>query len=286
MKTPELKDTININVRHALNEDIGTGDITAALIPEQQQAIARLICREQAVICGRPWFDEVFRQIDPEVTIEWHIKEGEQVAADQLLVTLTGSARSLLTGERAAMNFLQTLSGTATRCHHYLNLLKDTQVKLLDTRKTLPGLRLAQKYAVAQGGCHNHRTGLFDAFLIKENHIAACGGIHQAVETAKDMAPGKPVEIEVENLDEFHQARDAGADRIMLDNFALDLLQQTVELNKTLTGNRPELEASGNITENTLPHIAATGVDYISIGALTKHCEAVDLSMRLTEIAD
>ena len=285
MKTPELKDTININVRHALNEDIGTGDITAALIPEQQQAIARLICREQAVICGRPWFDEVFRQIDPDVTIEWHIKEGEQVAADQLLVTLTGSARSLLTGERAAMNFLQTLSGTATRCRHYLSLVKDTQVKLLDTRKTLPGLRLAQKYAVAQGGCHNHRTGLFDAFLIKENHIAACGGIRRAVETAKAMAPGKPVEIEVENPDEFHQARDAGADRIMLDNFALDLLQQTVELNKSLAGNRPELEASGNITEKALPHIAATGVDYISIGALTKHCEAVDLSMRLTEVA-
>ncbi|MET4693162.1 carboxylating nicotinate-nucleotide diphosphorylase [Endozoicomonas lisbonensis] len=285
MKTPELKDTININVQHALNEDIGTGDITAALIPEQQQAIARLICREQAVICGRPWFNEVFRQIDPDVTIEWHIEEGEQVAADQLLVTLTGSARSLLTGERAAMNFLQTLSGTATRCHHYLSLVKGTQVKLLDTRKTLPGLRLAQKYAVAQGGCHNHRTGLFDAFLIKENHIAACGGIRQAVETAKVMTPGKPVEIEVENLDEFHQARDAGADRIMLDNFALDLLQQTVELNKTLAGNRPELEASGNITEKTLPHIAATGVDYISIGALTKHCEAVDLSMRLTEVA-
>ena len=285
MKTPELKDTITINVQHALNEDIGSGDITAALIPEQQQAIARLICREQAVICGRPWFDEVFRQIDPDVTIEWHIEEGEQVVADQLLITLTGSARSLLTGERAAMNFLQTLSGTATRCQHYLNLVEGTSVKLLDTRKTLPGLRLAQKYAVVQGGCHNHRTGLFDAFLIKENHIAACGGIRQSVEAAKAMAPGKPVEIEVENLDEFHQARDAGADRIMLDNFSLDLLRETVELNKTLLGNRPELEASGNITEVTLPQVAATGVDFISIGALTKHCEAVDLSMRLTETA-
>ncbi|KEQ14879.1 nicotinate-nucleotide pyrophosphorylase [Endozoicomonas montiporae] len=281
-----MNDTININVQHALSEDIGSGDITAALIPEQQQAIARLICREQAIICGRPWFDEVFRQIDPTVTLEWHIEEGERVKPDQLLVTLKGSARSLLTGERAAMNFLQTLSGTATRCQQYLDLVKGTSVKLLDTRKTLPGLRLAQKYAVAQGGCHNHRVGLFDAFLIKENHIAACGGILQAVETAKAMAPGKPVEIEVESLDEFHQARDAGADRIMLDNFSLTLLKETVELNKTLPGHRPELEASGNVTETTLPDIAATGVDYVSIGALTKHCGAVDLSMRLTETAD
>lgn len=285
MKTPELKDTITTNVRLALSEDIGTGDITADLIPEQQRAIARLICRDNAVICGRPWFDEVFRQIDPSVSLEWHIEEGKQVQPDQLLVTLTGSARSLLTGERAAMNFLQTLSGTATRCAHYQNLVKGTQVKLLDTRKTLPGLRLAQKYAVTFGGCHNHRIGLFDAFLIKENHIAACGGIRQAVETAKAMAPGKPVEIEVETMDEFHQARVAGADRIMLDNFSIDLLKETVEQNQSLPGNRPELEASGNITEDTLPRIAATGVDYISIGALTKHCDAVDLSMRLSDVA-
>lgn len=281
--TPELKRTIATNVLHALEEDIGTGDITASLIPEQQQAIARLICRDPAVICGRPWFDEVFQQIDPSVTLQWHIEEGDTVEPNQLLVTLRGSARSLLTGERAAMNFLQTLSATATRCAHYHRLAQGTQAKLLDTRKTLPGLRLAQKYAVTKGGCHNHRIGLFDAFLIKENHISACGGIHQAVATAKNIAPDKPVEVEVENLEEFHLARVAGADRIMLDNFTLKALQETVKLNQSLSAPYPELEASGNVTELTLANIAATGVDFISIGALTKDCKAVDLSMRLSD---
>lgn len=283
-QTPELQDTIKTNVLHALAEDIGAGDITAALIPGQQQATARLICREHAVICGRPWFDEVFRQIDPAVNINWLVAEGQQIEPDQVLVELEGSARSLLTGERAAMNFLQTLSGTATHCNYYQGLVSDYPVKLMDTRKTLPGLRLAQKYAVKHGGCENHRIGLFDAFLIKENHIAACGGIDQAIATARINEPGKPVEIEVENLDEFYQARNSGADRIMLDNFSLQDLRETVELNQSLSGKRPELEASGNVTEETLGEIAATGVDFISIGALTKHVEAVDLSMRLTEV--
>ncbi|MRI33510.1 nicotinate-nucleotide diphosphorylase (carboxylating) [Endozoicomonas sp. OPT23] len=277
---------IATNVRHALTEDIGSGDITASLIPESQQARARIICREQAVIAGQAWFNEVFHQIDSEVKLDWQVKEGEQVEADQTLVYLEGSARSLLTGERAAMNFLQTLSGTATRCRFYADLVMNTDVKILDTRKTLPGLRLAQKYAVTQGGCHNHRIGLYDAFLIKENHIAACGGIDQAVTTAKEIAPGKPVEVEVESIEEFKLARSAGADIIMLDNFNNDLLRETVDLNKSLDAaagktERPKLEASGGITNERLPSIAATGVDFISIGTLTKDCQSIDLSMRV-----
>ena len=291
MNTPDLSDTmvlnvahnVALNVQHALQEDIGTGDITAALIPEQQQATAHLICRETAVICGRPWFDEVFRQIDSGLDLNWHIEEGDTVEPNQRIVTLKGSARSILTGERTALNFLQTLSGTATRCAYYSSLVDGTKAKLLDTRKTIPGLRLAQKYAVRKGGCSNHRMGLFDAYLIKENHIAACGGIETAIKTAKRNTPGKLVEVEVENLDEFAQARSAGADRIMLDNFSLELLREAVQQNQSLPGNVPELEASGNVTEETLPLIAATGIDYISIGALTKHCQAVDLSLRLIE---
>jgi nicotinate-nucleotide pyrophosphorylase (carboxylating) len=279
----DLPKTIAANIRFALEEDVGSGDITASLIPEAQQAKARIICREAAIIAGRPWFNEVFKQLDPSVTLNWQVEEGQQVEAGQVLVYLEGSARSLLTGERAAMNFLQTLSGTATRCNHYANLVRETDVRLLDTRKTLPGLRLAQKYAVKAGGCHNHRIGLYDAFLIKENHIAACGGIEQAVATARETAPGKPVEIEVENMEEFKLARSAGADIIMLDNFPLENLRETVELNKTLPGNRPKLEASGGITDERLPVIAATGVDFISIGALTKDCQSIDLSMRLVE---
>ena len=278
-----LDNAIKANVQQALAEDVGSGDITASLIPEQQQAVARIICRDHAVICGRPWFDEVFHQLDPEVKLEWKVAEGEQVEPDQVLVVLTGSARSLLTGERCAMNFLQTQSGTATRCKHYANLVINTDVRLLDTRKTLPGLRIAQKYAVVAGGCHNHRIGLYDAFLIKENHIAACGGIEQAVIKAHEVAPGKPVEIEVENMDEFKKARAAGADIIMLDNFPLDTLKETVQLNKDLPGQAPKLEASGGVTDQTLPAIADTGVDFVSIGTLTKDCQSVDLSMRLIE---
>ena len=285
--SPVLRDQIHsavaTNVRQALAEDIGSGDITAALIPETRQSLARIICRDHAVICGRPWFDEVFHQIDPDVQMEWHIKEGEQVEPNQVLVVLKGAARSLLTGERAAMNFLQTLSGTATRCQRYASLVSSTSVKLLDTRKTLPGLRVAQKYAVAAGGCYNHRIGLFDAFLIKENHIAACGGITRTVARAHDIAPGKPVEIEVENMEEFKTAREAGADIIMLDNFPLAQLAETVRLNRELPGKAPKLEASGGINDQTLVPIAETGVDFISIGTLTKDCQSVDLSMRIVE---
>lgn len=285
--TPTLSDAlqnaIETNVRHALAEDVGSGDITAALIPEQQQATARIICRDKAVISGRPWFDEVFRQLDPTVQLDWQVGEGETVEPNQVLVVLKGAAHSLLTGERCAMNFLQTLSGTATRCQHYASLVSHTGVRLLDTRKTLPGLRIAQKYAVTSGGCHNHRIGLYDAFLVKENHIAACGGIQQAVVNAHDIAPGKPVEIEVETLEEFRLAREAGADIIMLDNFPLPQLSEAVRLNQELPGNPPKLEASGGVTLDTLQAIAETGVDFISIGTLTKDCQSVDLSMRIIE---
>ena len=278
-----LPEAIQTNVTRTLSEDIGSGDITAALIPADQQATARIISRDQAVICGRPWVDEVFRQVDTDVQLEWLIGEGELVQPDQPLLMLKGRSRSLLTGERNAMNFLQTLSGTATRCHHYASLVKGTDVKLLDTRKTLPGLRAAQKYAVVAGGCHNHRIGLFDAFLIKENHIAACGGINEAIRKAREIAPTKPVEIEVESLDEFNTARSAGADIIMLDNFPLLQLKEAVTLNKSLPGQSSKLEASGGITEQTLRAIAETGVDFISIGTLTKDCQSVDLSMRFVE---
>lgn len=274
----ELGQEIEANVRRALAEDIGSGDITAQLIPESRLAQATIITREAAVIAGTAWVDAVFRQLDPRVAVHWHVQDGEQVSADKKLFTLEGPARALLSGERSALNFLQTLSAVATRCRHYADLVQGTGVKLLDTRKTLPGLRLAQKYAVTCGGCHNHRIGLFDAFLIKENHIAACGGIAQAVHTAQQIAPGKPVEVEVESLDELRQALDAGADIIMLDELSLDEMREAV----TITNGRAKLEASGGINEQTLRSVAETGVDYISIGALTKDVKAIDLSMRLS----
>lgn len=276
--TDYIKKDLLATVRHALDEDIGDGDITAKLIPADEQATARVITREKAVICGRPWVDEVFKQIDPSVEVIWRVQEGETVNIDQVLFELKGPARSLLTGERTALNFLQLLSGTASICKAYADIVKDTQVKLLDTRKTIPGLRNAQKYAVTQGGCFNHRIGLYDAFLIKENHIAACGSISQAIATAKTQAPGKAVEVEVESISELEQALNAGADIIMLDNFNLSLMREAV----TITAGRAKLEASGNITNETLLAIAETKVDYISIGGLTKHCQAIDLSMRFT----
>ena len=273
----DLQDT----VRHALAEDIGSGDITAALIPETQQATARVITREPAVICGKTWVNEVFRQVDGDVSIHWQVEDGERVVANQPLFELTGSARSLLTGERTALNFLQLLSGTATRCREYADRVSHTAVKLLDTRKTIPGLRNAQKYAVTCGGCHNHRIGLYDAFLIKENHIAACGGIAAAVAAARAHAPGKPVEVEVENERELAEALAAGADIIMLDNFDYAGMRAAV----TLTAGQAKLEASGNIDDSTLVPTAETGVDFISIGGLTKHCQAIDLSMRFLNAA-
>jgi nicotinate-nucleotide pyrophosphorylase (carboxylating) len=274
----ELGAEIEANVRHALREDIGSGDITAQLIPAERLAHARVITREPAVICGTAWVDAVFRQLDPRVSVHWRVSDGEQVDGDQILFELEGPARALLSGERSALNFLQTLSAVATRCRHFADLVEGTRVKLLDTRKTLPGLRLAQKYAVTQGGCHNHRIGLYDAFLIKENHIAACGGIAQAIAAAHGIAPGKPVEIEVENLDELQQALEAGADIVMLDELSLDDMRTAV----SLTAGRAKLEASGGINESTLCTIAETGVDYISIGSLTKDVKAIDLSMRLS----
>ncbi len=275
----ELKPTIEENVRTALNEDVGNGDITAELIPASDRAQARVISRQEAVVCGRAWVDEVFRQVDPEVQVEWLVEDGDKVERDQVLFRLQGSARSLLTGERAALNFLQTLSGTATISHEYAQRVAGTPVRLLDTRKTIPGLRLAQKYAVSCGGCFNHRIGLYDAFLIKENHIMACGGIEKAIETARNNHPGKPVEIEVETEEQLERALVAGADIVMLDNFSPERMIAAVKQ----TNGRAKLEASGNITDETLLDYANTGVDYISIGALTKHCQAVDLSMRIVE---
>ncbi|MBB2898104.1 carboxylating nicotinate-nucleotide diphosphorylase [Pseudomonas sp. AS2.8] len=274
---PDLAQVITDNVAAALREDVGSGDLTAGLIPASQHARARIITREAAVVAGTAWVDEVFRVLDPAVEVRWQVADGERVAPDQVLFELAGPARALLTGERSALNFLQLLSGTATRCRHYADLVQDTAVRLLDTRKTLPGLRRAQKYAVTCGGCYNHRIGLFDAFLIKENHIAACGGIAQAVAAARQLAPGRPVEVEVENLQELEQALSAGADIVMLDELSLADMRTAV----ALTAGRAKLEASGGVNQDTLLGIAETGVDYISIGTLTKDVKAVDLSMRI-----
>ena len=278
LRLADLHDEIQRNVRLALQEDVGAGDITAQLIPAERMASARVITREAAVLCGSAWVDEVFRQLDPGVVVTWNAQDGDRVSADQTLFTLSGPARALLTGERSALNFVQSLSAVATRCRQYADLVEGTPVKLLDTRKTIPGLRLAQKYAVTCGGCHNHRIGLYDAFLIKENHIAACGGIAQAVTSARQIAPGKPVEVEVESLEELQQALDAGADIIMLDELSHADMRTAVQL----TAGRAKLEASGGINDSTLRSVAETGVDYISLGTLTKDIKAIDLSMRLT----
>lgn len=278
LKLADLSAEIEANVRRALTEDIGSGDITAQLIPEERLAHATIITREAAVIAGTAWVDAVFRQLDPRVAVHWQVADGDKVQPNQPLFHLEGPARALLSGERSALNLLQCLSGVATRVAHYVELVQGTQVKLLDTRKTLPGLRLAQKYAVTCGGGHNHRIGLYDAFLIKENHIAACGGIAEAIAAAHRIAPGKPVEIEVESLDELNQALAAGADIVMLDELSLDDMRTAV----TLTAGRAKLEASGGINDTTLRTIAETGVDYISIGTLTKDVRAIDLSMRLS----
>ncbi|KIQ34008.1 MULTISPECIES: carboxylating nicotinate-nucleotide diphosphorylase [Pseudomonas syringae group] len=278
LRLAALTAEIEANVRRALLEDVGSGDITAQLIPAERLAKATIISRDAAVIAGTAWVDAVFRQLDPRVAVHWQVSDGDRVSPDQALFHLEGPARSLLTGERSALNFLQLLSGVATRAQYFADMVSGTQVKLLDTRKTLPGLRLAQKYAVTCGGCHNHRIGLYDAFLIKENHIAACGGIAQSIEAAHKIAPGKPVEVEVESLAELKQALDAGADIIMLDELSLDDMREAVRLN----AGRAKLEASGGINDDTLRVIAETGVDYISIGAMTKDVKAVDLSMRLS----
>lgn len=278
LRLADLTAEIEANVRRALLEDIGSGDITAQLIPAERLAKATIITREDCTIAGTAWVDAVFRQLDPRVAVHWQVSDGDRATPNQALFHLEGPARSLLSGERTALNFLQMLSGVATRARFLADLVQGTQVRLLDTRKTLPGLRLAQKYAVTCGGCHNHRIGLYDAFLIKENHIAASGGVAEAVNAAHRIAPGKPVEIEVESLDELRQALAAGADIIMLDELTLDEMREAV----SITAGKAKLEASGGVNESTLWVIAETGVDYISIGAMTKDVKAVDLSMRLS----
>ncbi|HNW78925.1 MAG TPA: carboxylating nicotinate-nucleotide diphosphorylase [Candidatus Competibacteraceae bacterium] len=270
----------NPSVALALAEDVGSGDLTAALIPEQAQAEATVISRENAVLCGTAWFDAVFRQLDPGVTVAWQAADGERVAPDQLLCTLRGPARVLLTGERTALNFLQLLSATATLARRYADCVAGTGATILDTRKTLPGLRLAQKYAVRCGGCQNHRIGLFDAVLIKENHIMAAGSIGKAIATARHLHPGVKVEVEVESLAELAEALQAQPDIIMLDNFDRAGMVEAVRI----TAGRVKLEASGNVNFDTVRAIAETGVDYISIGGLTKDVRAVDLSMRFRSL--
>ncbi|MGD8576008.1 MAG: carboxylating nicotinate-nucleotide diphosphorylase [Thiohalophilus sp.] len=273
-------EVIRQQVKLALEEDVGSGDVTAALLPEDENANARLISRQTAVIAGRLWFDEVFRQLDDRITIDWHVNEGEQVAADQALCDLHGPVRALLTGERAALNFLQTLSGTATTVRKYVERIKGTGAQVLDTRKTLPGMRLAQKYAVSCGGGTNHRIGLYDMVLIKENHIAAAGSISEAVRIARRLSPTLNIEVEVENLEQLDQALAAGIERVLLDNMSIVQLKQAVSLNS----NRASLEASGGVTLDNIRDIAETGVDYISVGALTKDVRAVDLSLRITSV--
>ena len=271
-----LEQSIQLNIQQALQEDIGDGDITALLTPEDEQATATIISREDMILAGQPWVNALIAAFDPSVQITWLKNDGDLVRANETIFKLAGSARSLLTVERPALNFVQTLSAVATKTAEYVKQLDGLNTKLLDTRKTLPGLRIAQKYAVAVGGGQNHRLGLFDAFLIKENHIMAAGGIAQAIAKAHQIAPGKPVEVEVETWAELEQALEAKADIVMLDNFSQ---QQMIDAVKHVAG-RCKLEASGNITIANLREVASTGVDYISMGVLTKDVKAVDLSMR------
>lgn len=273
--TNPLLQGLTETVRIALAEDIGSGDITAALIPAGNKATARIVCREQAVICGRPWVGEVFRQVDPAVLLDWRCEDGDAVVPGDVVFSATGPARSLLTAERTALNFLQTLSAVASAARDIAVRVAHTQVKILDTRKTLPGLRLAQKYAVQCGGCHNHRIGLFDAYLIKENHISACGGITEAVRSARSLHPDRPVEVEVETLAQLGEALDAGADIVMLDNFSLTQLRNAVAAN----AGKAKLEASGGYDIDSVVEVAEAGVDYISIGSLTKNIRATDFTM-------
>ena len=274
-----LPQDLRETVARALAEDIGTGDVTAGLIPANKQASATVICREAAIVCGTAWFDEVFRQLDPDVHITWQQRDGDAVAPDTLLCTLQGSARSILSGERAALNFLQTLSATATATRRYVDLIAHTPCRILDTRKTLPGLRTAQKYAVLCGGGTNHRIGLYDRVLIKENHIMAAGSITAAIQQARHLHPGILVEVETENLQELAEATAAQADIIMLDEYSLADMREAVRV----TAGKIPLEASGGVSPETLVAIAETGVNFVSIGGITKHVRAVDLSMRFTK---
>lgn len=276
MPTIPPQQNIQQQVRLALEEDIGSGDITAELIPVDRQVNGFVVCRETAVLCGQAWFDEVFQQLNSQINISWHFADGDLLKTNDRICSISGKARAILSGERTALNFLQTLSGVATTTKQYVNQLTGTNCKLLDTRKTIPGLRLAEKYAVTCGGGVNHRMGLFDAYLIKENHIAAAGGIKQAINNARRKQPEAWIEVEVETLNELKQALDSGAERILLDNMNTDMLTKAV----ALTQQRAELEASGGIDISHIPTIAKTGVDFISIGAITKHLQATDFSMR------
>jgi len=270
-------DLIASMVKTALEEDVGSGDLTALLVPKSKMATATIIAREPAIICGVDWANECFNQTDSSINIDWKVKDGDAVGADDLLCEISGNARALLTAERNALNFLQTLSGTATKVSHYAKAIGDLPTKVLDTRKTIPGFRMAQKYAVMVGGGANQRLALFDGILIKENHIMTAGGIEPVLQAAFEIAPSEIVQIEVETLAQFEEALAAGAENILLDNFSLAELKQAVAINQ----QRAQLEASGNVTIETIKAIAETGVDRISVGALTKHVQAIDLSMRI-----
>lgn len=280
MQSIPLPNDITTVVSRAIAEDLGSGDLTAALIAETTPGHARVIARETGTLCGTAWFDETFRQIDARVQIEWQRRDGERLSADSVVCEIRGSARSIVTGERTALNFLQTLSGTATATRAYVDIVAGTKARILDTRKTLPGLRLAQKYAVRCGGGTNHRIGLFDAVLIKENHIAAVGSVSEAVRVARRTSPSVMIEVEVETLEQLGEALASDADRILLDNFTPALMREAVALRDAHSGKRQELEASGSVNAETLRAVAETGVDFISIGALTKHVRAVDYSLR------
>ena len=268
---------IEKSVQISLEEDIGTGDITAQLISAHKITRATVISREKAIFCGTPWFEMVYQQVDPEVKINWNLNEGNCITRGQLLAELTGNARSILMGERTALNWLQTLSGTATLVHYYVEKLQNTKIQLLDTRKTIPGLRYAQKYAVRCGGGKNHRMGLYDAFLIKENHIMSCGSITKAVRKARNHHPKKLIEVEVENLKELREALEVNADIIMLDNFNIDNIKEAVRINN----GKVKLEVSGNINFRNIHEIVKMSIDFISVGVITKHLHAIDLSMRI-----
>ncbi len=278
MNTPHPDQPDPADIARFLAEDIGTGDLTASILPVTAIAAATVVTRESMVLCGTDWFDAVFKQLDPTVHIDWCKRDGDAVEAGDMLCRLQGPARSLMTGERTALNLLQTLSGTATLARQYALAVAGTRARILDTRKTLPGLRRAQKYAVRCGGCHNHRIGLFDGILIKENHILAAGSITAALQAAQALQAGVMIEVEVETLEELREALDAGARRVLLDEFTLPMMQEAV----AMSAGRAELEVSGNVTLDSIGDIAETGVDFISIGALTKHVRAVDLSLRVT----
>jgi len=277
----KLPDNIPAQVKLALEEDIGTGDVTADLIPENSQSSASVVCRDNATLAGCAWFDEVFKQTDSTVNIDWNFKDGDKIKSDSILCTLSGHSRALLSGERAALNFLQTLSATATLTQKYVEAIEDTETKILDTRKTLPNMREAQKYAVLCGGGRNHRIGLYDMVLIKENHIVAAGSITNAVHRAKKLHPDLKIEVETETIEQFQEASAAGADIIMLDNFDIISMRQVVKENKT--SNNVVLEASGGIDLDTVRLFADTGIGYISVGQITKDIYAVDLSMRFDD---